>query len=189
MSQPFPVLVTMRLKLRQILPADADALFAMHSDADTMQWYGVDPLKHPAEALRLAELFAGWFAAGSGYRWGLERHEDGRLIGTCGLFRWDRSWRNCVTGYELARDCHGQGYMREALAEILDFGFNEMHLHRIQAEAHFNNTASIGLAKRMGFEFEGVHREQAFWNSKFHDLHCYSLLELDWRAGQNTIGS
>ena len=177
----FPVLVTPRLKLRTISQQDADALFEIHSDAETMRWYGVDPITRQSEAMRLADLFSGWFVAGSGFRWGLERLEDGRLIGTCGLFRWNRSWRNCVTGYELARDCHGQGYMREALAAILDYGFDEMGLHRVQAEAHGSNEGSIGLAKRMGFQLEGVHREQAFWNGSFHDLHCYSLLAPEWR--------
>ena len=184
----FPTLLTMRLKLRQVREDDAAALFDIHSDAETMQWYGVEPLIYPAEALRLTELFAGWFNAGTGFRWALERYSDGRMIGTCGLFRWNRSWRSCVTGYELARDCHGQGYMREAMSAVLAYGFNEMQLHRVQAEAHGNNTASIALAKRLGFKFEGIHREQAFWNGRFHDLQCYSLLEPHWRASELGVG-
>lgn len=147
-----------------------------------MRWYGVEPLTAPAQASQLAELFAGWFAAGTGFRWGLERLQDRRLIGTCGLFRWSKSWCNCVIGYEIAQDCQGQGYMREALTTVLDFGFKEMHLHRIQAEMHRDNLASIGLATRLGFRFEGIHREQAFWGGQFHDLNCYSLLEPDWHA-------
>lgn len=182
MNTAFPSLLTMRLKLRPVTLDDVDALFAIHSDAETMRWYGVNPITERAEGVRLAELFAGWFATGTGYRWGLERHADGRLIGTCGLFRWNRSWRNCVTGYELARDCHGQGYMSEALEAILGYGFDEMQLHRVQAEAHGSNTASIALAKRMGFQFEGIHRQQGYWNGQFHDLHCYSLLAEEWYA-------
>lgn len=183
MTPVFPTLSTPRLHLRKIVPADADALFAIHSDAETMRWYGVDPIIEMGEADKLAELFASWFTAGTGFRWGLERREDGRLIGTCGLFRWNKSWRNCVIGYELARDYHGQGYMREALVSVLDFGFDQMQLHRVQAETHPDNAASIGLATRLGFQFEGVHREQAFWLGSFHDLNCYSLLARDWRHG------
>ena len=183
----FPILSTARLQLREIVPLDAAALYAIHSDAEHMRWFGVDPLTEEDEGLRLAEQFANWFSAGTGFRWGLERKEDGRLIGTCGLFRWNRSWRNCVTGYELAKDCAGQGYMREALAAVLQYGFEEMHLHRIQAEAHGSNHASIGLASRMGFMLEGVHREQGYWGGQFHDLHCYSLLEDAWRATHGSM--
>lgn len=181
MRRLFPRFITPRLLLREIVSADTDALFAIHSDAEAMCWYGVDPITEHAEAVSLAEMFASWFAAGTGFRWALERREDRRLIGTCGFFRWNKSWRNCVTGYELARDCQRQGYMREALAIILEYGFSEMRLHRVQAEVHPDNRASIGLATRLGFRFEGVHREQAFWLDRFHDLNCYSLLESEWR--------
>jgi [ribosomal protein S5]-alanine N-acetyltransferase len=182
MLRLFPELLTDRLRLRQLSPVDAPALFTIHSDQEWMRWYGVDPVKDAAEAVQLAELFAGWFHAGTGFRWGLERVEDRRLIGTCGLFRWNRSWRNCVIGYEIARDCQGQGYMREALTAMLDYGFNIMRLHRVQAETHPDNAPSIGLATRLGFRFEGIHREQAYWDGRFHDLNCYSLLEKDWSA-------
>lgn len=182
MQRSFPCLRTPRLQLREILPTDTEALFAIHSDAETMRWYGVDPMTERSDAVQLTELFASWFFAGTGFRWGLERRADRRLIGTCGLFRWNKSWRNCAIGYELARNCHGEGYMREALSAILAYGFEEMHLHRVQAETHPDNTASIGLATRLGFQFEGVHRGQAFWGGRFHDLNCYSLLEPDWRA-------
>jgi [ribosomal protein S5]-alanine N-acetyltransferase len=181
MSKHFPTLRTPRLRLRALTPSDGPALFAIHSDPEWMRWYGVDPLVEESQGTQLAELFASWYTSGTGYRWGLERKEDKRLIGTAGLFRWNKSWHNCVTGYEIAQDCQGQGYMREALEHILDFGFNLMLLHRIQAETHPDNAASIGLATRLGFQFEGVHREQAFWNGRFFDLNCYSLIEQDWR--------
>ena len=180
MDQPFPVLVTPRLYLRKIMPSDADALFRIHSDVDAMRWYGVDPITEHSQAEMLAESFANWFVARTGCRWGLERRQDGRLIGSCGFFRWNRSWRCSAVGYELARDCHGQGYMREAMVATLDYGFNALGLHRVQAESHVSNTGSIGLLTRLGFSFEGVHRDQAFWEQRFHDLNCYSLLAHEW---------
>lgn len=182
MPNAFPNLITQRLNLRQITADDVPALFAIHSDSDWMQWYGVDPISSLVEAEQLADLFAGWSAAGTGFRWALERKQDKRLLGTCGLFRWNKSWRNCVIGYEIQRTFHGQGYMREAVTAILNYGFDMMALHRVQAETHPDNLPSIGLASRLGFRFEGVHREQAYWDGRFHDLNCYSLLERDWRA-------
>ncbi|WP_151634968.1 GNAT family N-acetyltransferase [Noviherbaspirillum aerium] len=181
MPSSFPELHTARLRLREIKPSDAEALYAIHSDADWMRWYGVDPLVDLSQASQLADLFAGWFHAGTGFRWGLERRSDRQLIGSCGLFRWNRSWRNCVIGYEIARSVQREGYMREALEIVLNFGFTAMHLHRIQAETHPDNASSIALAQRMGFRLEGIHREQAYWGGRFHDLNCYSLLVQEWR--------
>lgn len=182
MSRVFPVLTTPRLQLRQLVPSDGAALFAIHSDAEWMKWYGTEPMNNPHQAVELAELFSAWFAAETGYRWALQREADNTLLGTCGLFRWNKNWRNCLVSYEIARAFQGQGYMREALEAVIDYGFASMGLHRIQAETHPDNAASIRLAVGMGFRREGVHRDQAFWGGRFHDLNCYSLLEADWRA-------
>jgi [ribosomal protein S5]-alanine N-acetyltransferase len=184
MTLPFPELHTARLRLRQLVATDADAMFVIYSNASAMQWYGVDPLTSQEQAQLLIELFAGWFSANVGVRWGIERCDDGRLIGSCGLFRWNKSWRNCLVGYELSRDCQTQGYMREALAVVLDYGFNEMGLHRVQAETHPDNAASIALLMRLGFCCEGLHREQGFWANRFHDLACYALLTYQWRTSK-----
>lgn len=182
MDQSFPVRHTSRLVLREIVASDAEALFVIHSDAATMRWFGIDPLTRLEEAATLAGLFASWFTAKTGLRWALVRRDNDQLIGTCGLFRWNKSWRNCMIGFELARDCHRQGYMSEAVSSILEYGFVNMQLNRIQAETHAENIASGSLIQKLGFEFEGVHREHGFWGSQFHDLNCYSLLAKDWHG-------
>ena len=82
MNPPFPAITTERLRLRQIKPSDADALFTIHSDVEWMRWYGVDPVTRHFQARQLAEMFVSWFPAGTGFRWGLELKHDQRLIGT-----------------------------------------------------------------------------------------------------------
>src|SRR6266568_2966065 len=116
MSTPFPRLETARLILREITPNDAETLFAIHADAEAMRWYGADTMTELSQAHKLIELFAGWRRQPNpGTRWGIERREDGRLIGTCGLFAWNANWRNCAIGFELARDAWKGRYMIEAL--------------------------------------------------------------------------
>ncbi|MFC4158115.1 GNAT family N-acetyltransferase [Chitinimonas lacunae] len=182
---PFPVLHTERLLLRELTPADAEPLYAIHSDHEAMRWFGSDPLTQPQQAFRLIEIFAEWRRAPApGTRWALVRREDQLLVGTCGLFRWNPNWRNCVVGYELGRAAWGQGLMTEAMRAVLEYGFEVMQVNRIQAEIHPDNLPSIRLVEKLGFALEGVHREQAFWANAYHDLACYSLLQRDWRALQ-----
>ena len=113
----FPSLSTRRLQLREIVASDAPALLAIHGDAETMKWFGTDPLADLEAAERVIAGFANLRQGQSGVRWGMV-HADpargGALLGTCGVFRWNRGWRTCLTGYELARHAQGQGYMREA---------------------------------------------------------------------------
>ncbi len=120
----FPTLETDRLLLRELVADDAPALFAIHGDAPAMRWYGADPMVDVRQAQRLIEIFAGWRQMPNpGVRWGIERKSDASLVGTCGLFKWNRGWRTCTVGYELARAARGAGLMAEALSAALGVGF------------------------------------------------------------------
>ena len=105
-------------------------------------------------------------AANPGARWGLQRKDTGELIGTCGLFGWHRTWRKCSLGYEIAQAHQGQGFMAEALREVLAWGFAEMGLNRIEAQVHPANAPSLELLRRLGFVQEGVLREIGYWGGK-----------------------
>ena len=81
----FPALETQRLLLRELVAGDAPALFAIHGDAPSMRWYGVDPMVDVRQAQKLIETFAGWRKMPNpGVRWGIERMSDAMLIGSCG---------------------------------------------------------------------------------------------------------
>lgn len=178
----FPTLHTARLVLREITEADAPALLAIHGNAEHMRWFGADPLQDLAGAQALVQLFAGWRRQPNpGTRWGVALDGAPGLIGSCGLFAWNRAWRKCTVGYELAPQATGQGLMREALTAMIEWGWREMQLHRIEAQVHERNTASLGLLTRLGFVTEGRLREVAFWGGQHHDLLQLSLLASEWR--------
>ncbi len=179
--ESFPRLRTPRLVLRELTAADAPALYAIHADGDAMRWYGADPMTAPAQAARLIETFTAWRIAGTGWRWGIERRADGVLVGSCGLFRWSRPWRSCTIGYELARDARGQGLMREALAAVLEHGFDVMALNRVEARVHPENARSLAVLAGLGFAREGYQRQAGYWGGAFRDLEQLALLRGDFR--------
>lgn len=81
----------------------------------------------------------------------------------------------------MAPEVAGRGLMREALTAALDWGFGEgMQLHRVEAQVHEDNVASVALLQRLGFTQEGRHREVAFWGGRHHDLLQYGLLAREW---------
>jgi ribosomal-protein-alanine N-acetyltransferase len=127
----FPTIETERLWLREIVQADAPALFAVHGDPESMRWFGVDPLADEAAAGKLVETFASWRAMSNpGTRWGIQIKGQSTLAGTCGLFAWNRAWRKCTLGYELGPKTRGHGYMHEALRSCLSWGFENMQLNQ-----------------------------------------------------------
>jgi ribosomal-protein-alanine N-acetyltransferase len=183
----FPSLSTRRLQLREIVASDAPALLAIHGDAVAMKWFGTDPLADLEAAERVIAGFANLRQQPTpGVRWGIV-HADparsGALLGTCGVFRWNRGWRTCLTGYELARHAQGQGYMAEALRAIFGWAFDRMEVDRIEAQVHPLNTPSLALLKRLGFVEEGLLREAGLWMGERRDLVQLGLLRREFVRG------
>jgi len=183
-GEPFPSLATPRLQLREVVASDAPALLAIHGDAEAMKWFGTDPLADLEASEKVIAGFASMrMLAGSGVRWGLV-HADpargGALLGTCGVFRWNRGWRTCLTGYELARHAQGQGLMTEALRAVYGWTFEHMAIERIEAQVHPRNTPSLALLRKMGFVEEGLLREAGYWLGERHDLIQLGLLRREF---------
>jgi [ribosomal protein S5]-alanine N-acetyltransferase len=183
----FPTLDTPNLFLREITDTDAQDLLSIHGNAQHMKWFGSDPLKDVDGAKGLVKMFAKWREEPtSGTRWGIQLRGIPGLIGTCGLFRWNRNWRTCVLGYEISPLHQGRGYMKEALAAVLAWGFREMELNRVEANVHPDNLASIAVLKWLGFAEEGCLREVGYWAGSHHDLMLHSLLKREWMNGSPT---
>jgi ribosomal-protein-alanine N-acetyltransferase len=182
----FPSLSTPRLQLREIVASDAPALLAIHSDREAMKWFGTDPLVDLEGAEKMIAGFANMRALPSpGVRWGIVHAtptRGGALLGTCGVFRWNRGWRTCLTGYELARTAQGRGYMTEALRAIYAWVFDAMAVDRIEAQVHPQNAASLALLKRLGFVEEGLLREAGLWSGERRDLVQLGMLRREFVA-------
>jgi ribosomal-protein-alanine N-acetyltransferase len=74
----------------------------------------------------------------------------------------------------------GRGYMKEALAAVLAWGFTAMELNRVEAQVHPDNKASLASLGKLGFVEEGRLREVGFWAGSHHDLMLHSLLKREW---------
>ena len=189
MRTDFPTLQTPRLRLREITAADAQRLYEIHGNPAVMRWFGSEPLGSLDAAHSLVKAFATWQTlVNPGTRWGIQRGDDDRLLGSVGLFSWNRQWRKCSVGYELAPEAQHQGLMREALGAVLPWGFEHMMLHRIEALIHLDNLASITLVRGLGFVEEGRLREVGRWGGQQHDMLMFSLLRRDWPVGKGPGG-
>ncbi|WP_018609836.1 GNAT family N-acetyltransferase [Uliginosibacterium gangwonense] len=182
----FPALETDRLLLREIVISDAKEILSLHSNKQAMRWYGSDPILNIEQAENLIETAASWRQMPNpGTRWALQSKEDGRLLGSCFLFKWNRGWNSCSIGFELAAFAWGNGLMTEALSAILAWGFRHMELNRIEALVHPENAASIQLLGKQGFIQEGHLHEAGFWLGEYHDLLIFSLLRKNGTASPN----
>jgi RimJ/RimL family protein N-acetyltransferase len=74
----------------------------------------------------------------------------------------------------------GEGYALEASAYLLEYGFQELRLHRISAVTMAPNEASRSLCDRLGFVHEGTARQARFTNGAYVDAERYGLLADEW---------
>ncbi|MFT3980083.1 MAG: GNAT family protein [Ferruginibacter sp.] len=104
-------------------------------------------------------------------------------IGECGYHTLNRTHRRAEVFYNMTNEDYKQkGYMTEALEAVLEYGFTELGLHRVEALVAADNTASLKLLRRYGFSFEGTMREDYCVNGVNEDSDCYSLLKKEWEG-------
>jgi ribosomal-protein-alanine N-acetyltransferase len=174
---PFPLLITPRLELRRLTGDDAEVLFRLRSDKRVMQFMDRPRPKSIDEVVELVHRFREDLIANRGINWAITIIGEGSLVGTIGLWKfWPENFRAEI-GYLLDPAFQGKGIMNEALGKVIDFGFNELHLHSIVAEVNPSNASSIKLLERNHFVREGYFRENYYYNGKFIDTAIYALVD------------
>jgi len=168
--------------MRPIRDVDAEALLAIFSNPGVMR-YGSTPAWDSIEMAidKIARNDRG-MAAGESVSLAIFRKDDRRLLGTADLFQMHPQSRRAEIGYSLAAEAWGQGYMNEALTALLDHGFSELALNRVEADVDPRNTASIKCLARLGFAYEGLLRQRWIVGGEVADSAMYGLLREEWLA-------
>lgn len=175
-----PELHSARLRLREVRPDDAPALFAIHSDPVVMRYWSYPAWTELAQAqAKIAEIqrqrreqqILIWAIADAG---------SDRLIGSSAVFALNPDQGRAEIGYSLHRDWHGRGLASEALRLILGYLFDALQLRRVEADTDPRNTASCHLLEKLGFVREGLLRERWFVNGELCDTAFYGLLRRDF---------
>ncbi|MDZ4750403.1 MAG: GNAT family protein [Flavobacteriales bacterium] len=179
-SQTF-LLETERLWLRPILPSTFKEASGNLDPNLLLEFYGVSEEKEMMRELQMADEGSEMYGK-SLLLFHLVRKSDDCVLGSCGYHTVYTKHFRAELGYILNKEEDmKQGYMTEALLEVLRYGVNEMGLERIEAYIDANNIASLSLLKKFGFQFEGVARKHYRANDKNEDSDLYSLTDNDWR--------
>ena len=182
----FPTLSTNRLLLRQIVLGDAEGLFAIRSDEESMKFFGHEPHESLDETKDVIRQMEERYIRSTALPWCITLHGEDRLIGSCTFFHFDEGFHRTETGYELNRAFWGKGFMTEAMSAILTFAFSELGLHRVEAVIDIANDRSKGLLLKLGFTYEGNLRQRFPFRGQFLDEHYFGLLKDEWHGPVNT---
>jgi RimJ/RimL family protein N-acetyltransferase len=144
---------TERLKLRQFVDADLDALARMCADPETMRYIGQGATLSRADAWRSMAMFLGhWQLRGYGM-WAVEDKRTGAFVGRIGL-HYPEGWPAIEVGWLLDRAQWGQGLATEGGRAAITWAFDRLNLQRISSVIHPQNAASIRVAEKLGMRPE-----------------------------------
>lgn len=148
---PFPILTTERLILRQLENADDEDIFSHRSD-DRVNKY-LEDYRHSsiAQTQAFIERIQQGVLQNKNIFWVITLHHTNKFIGTICIWNILTKENKAEIGYTLDPKFHNMGYMSEALATVIEYGFQTMKLKIIEAFTHEDNKASIRILTKNNF--------------------------------------
>ncbi len=160
---------TERLILREILPSDRNALFAIDSDPDVNIYLGNNPVKNIEQTDDLIEFIRKQYVDNGIGRWAMIEKSTNNFIGWAGLKLVRELTNNHINyydlGYRLNKNYWGKGFATEAAKASLHYGFNTLNLNEIYAIADSENVASRNVIEKVGLKYI----ETFIFNDTNHD--------------------
>ena len=172
---PFPTLFTNRLELRQFTNNDLQDYYLISSDERVAKALYKKP-KTVEEAKGTFDSIQKNLKENTAISWVICFKENKKLIGYVGFHRIDITNHRAEIGYCLFFNYHQKGIMTEAIKPIINYAFNVMNLHSIEAKTNPINSNSHKLLLNHGFVKEAYFKQDFLFKGKFMDTVVYSLL-------------
>jgi glycerate 2-kinase len=178
----FSLRLTDEIELRLLEERHAEALFAVvDQNRDYLRkwlpWLEMNTSANDTRSFIKSTLDQ--FANNSGLVAGIW-HSD-RIVGVISYYNIDWLNRLAHIGYWLDARYQSKGIMTRACNALIEYGFKELELNRIEIRCAIGNRSSCAIPERLGFVYEGVARQAEWLYDHFVDLSIYGLLANDWK--------
>ena len=174
---------TERIKMRLIELSDLDAIHDLHSLPETDEFNTLGIPKNIEDTKITIEP---WIAENEAskiknFTFAIENRLNGEFIGLFGLKLGIEKYKRGEVWYKIHSDFWKKGYATESLKAVINFGFENLKLHRIEAGCAVENLGSIKVLEKAGMMREGRLRQVLPLKSGWSDNYEYSILETDQR--------
>ena len=173
-----------KVLFRPVKRSDMPHLLKWFNDPEVIQYLAAYlPMTEMGEEKWIEELGTG--RAQSHALFIIEAIEDdgNKPIGEVGLANIGPKDHNASFGIVIGeKDYWSKGYGTEAARLIVNYGFEQLNLHRISSGVVSFNERSARMHLSVGFKEEGRQREAIFKNGKFHDHVMYGILREEWKG-------
>lgn len=155
-------LETERLLLKDINESHVEDILRIRSNEVVNQFVKRNSPKNNYDALQFILTIKNRTQNNETFYWGISLKDHPNLIGTICLWKFSEDRKVAEVGYELLPDYHRKGIMFEALKAVVNFAFNELHLHEILAMTNTFNENSKGLLLKHDFILEEGIKDEGF---------------------------
>ena len=167
-----------RVVIRLVHASDATELIAANLASIDLHEPWVSPFRDHAS-------FQGYLARCDGDRsigFIARERETGRIVGIVNLSEIVRGFfQSAYMGYYGMAGMAGRGLMSEAVSLVVSHAFDELGLHRIEANIQPGNEPSRALVKRLGFRQEGYSPRYLKIGGEWRDHERWAVLADEWR--------
>lgn len=172
-----------QLQLRTFTIDDAETLFqlTMASKPYLREWLGwLDYIETVDDSRQNIEGRIKGLLETGGYPKSFAIVYQGELAGTIGFNDINRGIKCGTVGYWLGQDFQGKGIMSQALETLIEYGFRDLGLNKIEIRVATGNVKSRALPEGLGFKQEGVLRDAEWLYDRYVDHVVYGLLRAEW---------
>ena len=172
---------TARLLLRELSLADLGAVHHLHSlpEVDEFNTLGIPDTLVTTEYLLTDWLTKPYVTPRTSYVFAAQLAPSQEFVGLIALNLGKANFKNAEVWYKFLPAHWGQGLTTEAVTALLKFGFDHLHLHRIEAGCAVENIASRRVLEKVGMTCEGRKRQVLPIRGTWVDNYFFAILATD----------
>ncbi|RZK55776.1 MAG: N-acetyltransferase [Pedobacter sp.] len=148
---PFPILKTERLILRQLEISDEQEIFVLRSDSEINKYLDRPVSSSVKDARNFINKINEFISTNVALYWAINSIANNGLIGTICLYGFSDENASCEIGFELLTDFQVRGIMQEAAEKVIDYAFKSIEVKKIEAFLHKDNQRSLQLLNKLSF--------------------------------------
>ena len=184
-KQALPVLTGSMVTLRELRLSDAPSLLAMLSSEEVARF-----ISPPPTTVEGFERFIAWThrerAAGLYVCFAVVPHGMDTAIGIFQVRQLEPGFGTAEWGFAMGSAFWGTGMFMDGARMVVDFAFETIRTHRLEARAAILNGRGNGALRKVGAVQEGILRKSFLRNGEYLDQALWTILDEDWK-GQRTV--
>ena len=176
-----PVLAGQKVVLRDLRPSDATSLFTLLTTEEVARF-----ISPPPSTIEGFERFIAWAhrqrRAGAYACFAVTLPDHDTAIGIFQLRELEPGFGTAEWGFAIGSPFWGSGVFTQGAELLLQFAFDTVGVHRLEARAAVKNGRGNGALQKIGAVQEGVLRKSFLRNGQYLDQVLYAIVDDDWRA-------